>query len=121
MWKCFFLKCTTFYDTNGMGANHISTDSGLRCCLSKTLFGDNIFIGEFWKDDLFGDVGYDEIYSDKTSERYHKSKRLRKQELNTSHWLEFFPSLPSNLMDSIYMSSEGKKEKKGKHFKSKFA
>ena len=84
--------------------------------MSKTLFGDDIFVGEFWKDDLFGDVGYDETYSVKKSERYHKNKRLRKQKPNYSHQFVLFPSHSSNLMDKIYMFSEGKNEKKWKNF-----
>ena len=111
-----FKKITVFYVVTGTGINYISIDSHPNYFLSKTLYGDDIFVVDFWKDDLFEDVVYHETYSAKTSHRYHKNKMLRRQETNNSHRLEFFPSDPSNLMDRLHMSSEGKKEKTWKTF-----
>ena len=53
-------KCTTFYNIKGMATNYDTTDSDLEHFLSKTLFGDDVFAGEDWKENLCENVGYDE-------------------------------------------------------------
>ena len=94
-----------------MGTNSISTDSDLGHILSKTLFGDDVFAGEDWKENLCEDVGYDKNYSDKMSERCHKNKLFRKQETIKKPRTWIFSCDPNNLRGRKIRSDEGKKMK----------
>ena len=94
-----------------MGTNYISTDSGLGHILSRTLFGDDVFAGEDWKENLCEDVDYDKNYSDKMSEKCHKNKLFRKQETIKKPRTWIISCDPNILRHRILPSDEGKKMK----------
>ena len=101
-----------------MGTIYDTTDSDLEHFLSKTLFGDDVFAGEDWKENLCEDVGYDQIYSDKMSERCQKNKMLRKQETTKKPKTWNISWDPNNLRDRMIRCDGGKGER---DFKSKNA